>query len=260
VYLKREVSVGLFKKNSNDSVVTKRAFARRFAEDDTVERETYHGVLRSELDEPEKLPRAFEQLIEEIGKARHAFERGDLTKVQLAEVLRNLRVVGPDGTEWTMGSSSGRWYRRPVGGTWVPSLPPEEEGYSEAGFSGRQNLRTSTGPNQDDDFLANIDELLQGGLDTFGVDESVESTDSVAPWPAVSGQGSDAEPMAYRATESSVVDESGVWSTSWEASGKSATEASSTAGAFEDLPDISAFDTLPPVDGGGWAAWGVKPD
>jgi hypothetical protein len=252
------VSVGLFKKNSNESVVTKRAFARRFVEEDTVERETYHGVLRSELDEPAKLPMAFEQLIEEVSKARHAFERGDLTKVQLAETLRNLRVVGPDGTEWTMGASSGRWYRRPVGGTWVPSLPPEDEGSMASGFSGSQGQSASVGSGQEDDFLANIDELLQGGLDSFGVDESVESADAVSPWPTVGGYGSDAEPVSYRATETSVIDESGVWGTSWEASGKS--EGGSLGGAFEELPDISAFDTPPPIDGGGWAAWGVKPE
>ena len=58
--------MGLFKKSSNESVVTKRAFSRRFVEEDTVERETYHGVLRSELDEPAKLPQAFEQLIEDL--------------------------------------------------------------------------------------------------------------------------------------------------------------------------------------------------
>ncbi len=247
--------MGLFKKSSNESVVTKRAFARRFAEEDTVERETYHGVLRSELDEPAKLPQAFEQLIEEVGKARHAFERGDLTKVQLAEVLRNLRVVGPDGTEWTMGASSGRWYRRPVGGTWVPSLPPEDEDVTSGGFSGNQSLSARADQNQEDDFLANIDELLQGGLDSFGVDESLESTDTVSPWPTVGSHGSDADPVSYRQTESSIIDESGVWNTSWEASGKD-----SGAGAFEDLPDISAFDTPPPIDGGGWAAWGVKPE
>ncbi len=250
--------MGLFKKSSNESVVTKRAFSRRFVEDDAVERETYHGVLRSELDEPAKLPPAFEQLIEEVGKARHAFERGDLTKVQLAEVLRNLRVVGPDGTEWTMGSSSGRWYRRPVGGTWVPSLPPEDEGFSSNNFSDNRTLGQQTSTNQEDDFLANIDELLEGGLDSFGVDESVESTDAVAPWPAVQGHGSEAAPVSYRPTESTIMDESGVWDTSWEASGK--TSADAGVGAFEDLPDLSAFDTPPPVDGGGWAAWGVKPE
>jgi hypothetical protein len=54
------------------------------------------------------------------------------------------------------------------------------------------------------------------------------------------------------------MDESGVWDTSWEASGK--TSADAGVGAFEDLPDLSAFDTPPPVDGGGWAAWGVKPE
>lgn len=233
-------------RNDKTSPTTKRAFSRRFVEEETTVRETYHGALRSELDEPSRLPSAFEQLIEQAGQARHSFERGALTKIQLASVLQGLRVVAPDGTEWTMGATSGRWYRRPVGGTWVPALPPESEDESNASFS--HGGETS---HDNDDLLANIDAMLRGGVDLF--DDSYQAavpTESVSPWPTVQSGPSQAAPVSFQPSPSSVVDEHGAWDASWDAR-------SGEAASSDDLG--FAFDEPAPVDGGGWAAWGAAP-
>lgn len=250
-------AVGRFsrKQSSADSVVTKRAFSRRSVEDEVVERETYHGVLRSELDEPTRLPLAFEMLIEETNRARHAFERGECTKIQLAEIFQQLRVIGPDGTEWTLGATSGRWYRRPVGGTWVPALPPEDDADGNSYVDQSRSEKTKATTDVGDDFLANIDALLSGGVEGFGVDEPLRATESVTPWPEVQQDPSDEAPVHYESAASGVIDEHGAWSSQWDAKGEESGDA-----AFSDLPDLSAFETPPSLeDGGGWAAWGVKP-
>ena len=241
--------MGLFSgRNEKSSPTTKRAFARRFAEEETTVRESYHGALRSELDEPSRLPSAFEQLIEQVGQARHGFERGALTKIQLAAVLQGLRVVAPDGAEWTMGATSGRWYRRPVGGAWVPALPPE--GADEGQVSFHQPGSPST---DSDDLLANIDEMLRNGVDLF--DDSQHAavpTENISPWPTVQSGASHAEPVSFQASPASVVDEHGSWDSSWDA------RPSAAADASDDL-EITAFGDPAPIDGGGWAAWGAAP-
>lgn len=249
--------MGLFsRRGESDGVVVKRAFgSKRFVEEETHERETYHGVLRSELDEPSKLPQAFEMLIEEANRARHQYERAELTKTQLAEVLQGLRVTGPDGTEWTMGATSGRWYRRPQGGTWVPSLPPEDDGEDSFHETGSQVAVSGGEVHDEEDFMANIDALLKGGLESFSVDEQVRPTESVSPWPEVTSAPSEVAPVAFEAAQGAVFDEHGSWDTSWDARGEKAEPA-----AFGDLPDLSAFETPPVIDGGGWAAWGVRPE
>lgn len=253
--------MGMFgRRGEKESVAVKRAFgSKRFVDEEAEERETYHGVLRSELDEPAKLPQAFEMLIEEANKARHLFERGEITKVQLAGVMQGLRVTGPDGTEWTMGATSGRWYRRPVGGTWVPSLPPEDTG--DISFAERRDAEGSrVDVHNEDDFLANIDEILRSGIDSFGVDDHVRPSESVSPWPEVTTQPSEDTPVQYEAAPRAVVDEHGGWDTTWDARG------ADIESAFGDLPNLSDLEkpteqaTTPPADGSGWAAWGVKPE
>jgi hypothetical protein len=236
-------------KKEKSSPTTKRAFARRFTEEETTVRESYHGALRSELDEPSRLPGAFEQLIEQVGQARHGFERGAITKIQLAAVLQGLRVVAPDGAEWTMGATSGRWYRRPIGGAWVPALPPEADDEGRASFQ-----QGSTPSHDNDDLLANIDEMLRNGVDLF--DDSQQAavpTENISPWPTVQSGASHAEPVSFQASPTSVVDEHGSWDSSWDARSSSAVADSG------DDDAITAFGDPAPIDGGGWAAWGAAP-
>lgn len=70
------------------------------------------GTLRSEFDEPEALPRGFNQLQENVAALLEAYEDGRLTKRELAERLARQRAVDHDGGEWTVGATTRSWYRR----------------------------------------------------------------------------------------------------------------------------------------------------
>lgn len=72
----------------------------------------YLGTLRSEFDEPETTPSGFIHLQENVGIIRKAFIDGKINERQAAELLGIQRCSDLNGGEWTVGATSGSWYRR----------------------------------------------------------------------------------------------------------------------------------------------------
>lgn len=89
------------KKNSNKRTPSTRA-----------NNSSYLGTLRSEFDEPETIPTGFTQLQNNISIICKAFLEGKLNERQAAELLVIQRCSDLNGGEWTVGATSGSWYRR----------------------------------------------------------------------------------------------------------------------------------------------------
>jgi len=85
------------------------------------------GTLRSEIDEPDELTDSFTHLQLVTEGVLSAYRRGTLNTVEAAVRLRLLRLRGAGGEEWTLGSTSLRWYRRYPGGLWKVTPPPQTE-------------------------------------------------------------------------------------------------------------------------------------
>jgi len=73
---------------------------------------SYLGTLRSEFDEPETIPTGFTQLQNNIAIICKAFLEGKVNERQAAELLVIQRCSDLNGGEWTVGATSGSWYRR----------------------------------------------------------------------------------------------------------------------------------------------------
>lgn len=210
------------------------------------------GILRSELDEPKNLPAPFLDLITQISQARHGYDTGSLTKNQYATVLRGLRIVGPDGTEWTMGATSGRWYCRPVGGAWVPSTPPSElslatDDLSPSMQSGISSSSIAQQGIADEDLFAHLDAVLRSG--DFESGASYKASDPVELYPEVTGQASTSGPLVFESANVSI-DEDGAWGTEFAAGDAGA--------AFSEAPLLD-FDVENNESSNAWQAWGIDP-
>ena len=89
------------------------------------EAETFLGGLRSELDEGSQIHPAFASMAAAADSVRASFLSYAITPNKAAEAFRLLRVTDESDIEWTVGPSSGSWYRRRVGSsTWQPGPPP----------------------------------------------------------------------------------------------------------------------------------------
>jgi len=75
------------------------------------------GTLRSELDEGDDggLHPSFEILAGLVVTVRTAYTSFRVTPEQAARLCATLRLEGRDGNEWTVGVTSGAWYRRRTG-------------------------------------------------------------------------------------------------------------------------------------------------
>lgn len=85
------------------------------------------GTLRSELDEDDDggLHPSFEILAGLVVTVRTAYTSFRITPEQAAKICAQLRLEGRDGNEWTVGATSGAWYRRRTGETvWQKSPLP----------------------------------------------------------------------------------------------------------------------------------------
>lgn len=86
------------------------------------------GTLKSELDDSDEdysLDPAFEQLSILHGAARSAYLEFRLRPDKAAALFKMLRLQGSDGQEWTVGPTSGMWYRRGVGASeWIRASTP----------------------------------------------------------------------------------------------------------------------------------------
>lgn len=75
------------------------------------------GTLRSELDEDDDggLHPSFEILAGLVVTVRTAYTSFRITPEQAARLCATLRLEGRDGNEWTVGATSGSWYKRRTG-------------------------------------------------------------------------------------------------------------------------------------------------
>lgn len=81
------------------------------------------GSLRSELDEGSDLQSEFVMLESYSQAVRHAFLTGKVESAAAAAILSKLRLLGSDGAVWSIGATSGSWYRK-SGANWVQTPPP----------------------------------------------------------------------------------------------------------------------------------------
>lgn len=90
------------------------------------EQETlFLGTLRSEFDTAEELAEGWSALATAAEAVKLAYLRRDLTPEQTAEALAQLRLLDTNGSEWTVGATTGEWYRKNPGGTqWMKAPPP----------------------------------------------------------------------------------------------------------------------------------------
>lgn len=218
-----------------------------------LERDVYHGTLRSELDEPARLRPEFIGLIEEVGRWRIRYERNEITRAELAEALGALRAHTPDGAEWTLGATSGQWYRRYAGGEWSPALPPEADEPTPAGpdvsedqhfdaladFFDRHDTVAEPGE------LPAVPALPEGAVAVS--DSHPDPAEAVDPWPAVTA-GASFEDLPAAAPAEAVIDEIGVWDTTWEAPLRSE--------GYPDPPGPAPAGQVPADDSAGPAAHG----
>jgi len=61
-----------------------------------------------------------------FSRLRKQFIRGELSREQFAEALRNLRLVDDEGRCWMLGAQSGRWYYYD-GKNWIQGVPPQDK-------------------------------------------------------------------------------------------------------------------------------------
>lgn len=152
--------------------------------------DVFFGTLRSEFDEDDVLPRVLTQVRDTYLGLRASFDAGEITKTELAEQLSGLRGRSPMGVEWTIGASSGSWYRRISGTSWLAAAPPTigpGSGESDAGWTGpylEPHLPGATAPSTATD----------SGYEGAAVDE--HSWASVAPAPAADDDAAQAEYLA----------------------------------------------------------------
>jgi len=100
------------KENSKDGVELKDA-------------ETFLGGLRSELDEGSHLHSSFASLAAVADTVRANFLSYSISPEKTAEIFVALRLIDDNDIEWTVGPSSGSWYRRRVDTKgWQPGPPP----------------------------------------------------------------------------------------------------------------------------------------
>ena len=97
--------------------------ARSSRSSEPLSRPVFLGSLLSVLDATGDLPPAFQELRRRFDQAKAHFDAGDLSAERYANLLASLRCFDPEGRSWTIGASSGLWYRM-VEDVWVQSPPP----------------------------------------------------------------------------------------------------------------------------------------
>jgi hypothetical protein len=187
-------SVGVMKRKKNPGPLVKQAVDAEVASWGPVT-----PTLRSDLDEPMRLPRPFLDLVSRFGEAKVRYDRGHFSKEQYAQVLAGLVVVWTDGTEWTLGATSGVWYRRFHGLPWVAATPPE--GTEEEYDAWQREVAESA----DDPWSVAV---MDPVTEVRDVGRPVAADD---PWPVVSDTPSELSLPAF-STENAAIDEHGVWS------------------------------------------------
>lgn len=83
------------------------------------------GGLKSEFDEGYSLSGIFSSLVAAADNIRNKYVKYEIESDVAAELFAKLKITDINGNEWTIGASSGSWYRR-YGNEkkWISSNPP----------------------------------------------------------------------------------------------------------------------------------------
>lgn len=81
------------------------------------------GSLLSVLDATGELPSALEELRARFDRVKAHYDSGELTPDRFAGMISTLRCYDEAGNAWTIGATSGLWYRLTDDG-WLQSPPP----------------------------------------------------------------------------------------------------------------------------------------
>jgi len=101
-----------------------------FEVNESTTRDAFLGTLRSELDGDAALEGAFAELYARFGALRDSYDNGRLDVRAFGLALRDLRVIDTDGYQWTIGATTGKWYRRnqQEGMQWASAPVPAGKG------------------------------------------------------------------------------------------------------------------------------------
>jgi len=83
------------------------------------------GGLKSEFDEGYSLSVEFNSLIAAADNIRDKYVKFEIDAEIAAELFAKLKIKDTNGNDWTIGASSGSWYKRfPNEKQWISSNPP----------------------------------------------------------------------------------------------------------------------------------------
>ncbi|MBC7364144.1 MAG: zinc ribbon domain-containing protein [Candidatus Aminicenantes bacterium] len=68
----------------------------------------------------------FREVEKDFSRLKRQFLRGELTREQFAQALRELRLLDEQGRCWMIGAQTGKWYYYD-GKNWIQSVPPRSE-------------------------------------------------------------------------------------------------------------------------------------
>jgi hypothetical protein len=71
-----------------------------------------------------ELPPRFAALSGAVGDLFDDYRAGEMDAAEFAEAIASRRITDSRGVEWTIGATSGGWFRRDSSGTWVAAMPP----------------------------------------------------------------------------------------------------------------------------------------
>lgn len=81
-------------------------------------------VARPTGDEEAPMAAEFSLLIARVQQLLNRYHAGEIGALALAEALSNEKVIDTAGAEWTLGATSGAWYRRMPTMDWAQVPPP----------------------------------------------------------------------------------------------------------------------------------------
>jgi hypothetical protein len=170
-----------------------------------------HGTLRSELDEPAVLPAAFADLAARISWLQSEYESGRLTRSAFADALDTAKVGHTDGSLWTVGVSSGQWYRKIPGGRgWEAALPPDGDITTRSQAAAVADEAAPVVPQW---MEQSVPLPAVSGPDVVNGDGGAGT-----PWPEVTGAASTtALPSVKSYGFDDLIDDDGVWTSTWDA-------------------------------------------
>jgi hypothetical protein len=152
------------------------------------------GTLRSELDDSDSgIDPGFETLSSLAGSVRTAFLAFRIGPTQAARLFATLRLQASDGHEWTVGPTSGAWYKRQRGETtWrkapmpIGITPANNPEWLQTGIAAQLQSAENEAQIENDAAKtaqeeAPIDPFAQGALNPFQRKDLGSEIDGISP-------------------------------------------------------------------------------